>query len=191
MPPFWPKTVQNKILGKTIKIEQLGLRRGLWGHSFNLPYSLELIFDFSEKQILGDFQSFFLIPDTWYLIPDIWYLISWYLDIRISGHLDIWISGYLDIWISGFWWPSPLRTSVWCIPGRGLFFPGITRPWILDLIYVISGLFEIKKTRNLTRSWLHQVSARNDWYEPVWWQKGSPPHKKAYRPRFRQPRAIM
>ena len=66
--------------------KKLGLRRG---HSFNLPYSLELIFDFSEKPIWGVFHSFFLIPDIWYQIPDIW----------ISEHLDIWISGYLDIWI--------------------------------------------------------------------------------------------
>ena len=92
--------------------QQLGLRRGLWGHSFNLPYSLEFTFYFWEKPISGDFHLFFLIPDIWYLIPDIW----------ISGHLDIWISGYLDIWIFGFWSLSPLRTSVWCIPGRGLFF---------------------------------------------------------------------
>ena len=31
---------------KTIKIEQLGLRRGLRGHSFKSSYSLELILDF-------------------------------------------------------------------------------------------------------------------------------------------------
>ena len=98
---------------------KLSLRRDLWGHSFNLPYSLELIFDFLEKPIWWWFWLMF--SDTWYLISGIWYL--------ISGYPDIWTSGYLDIWIFGFWWPSPIRTSVWCIPGRGLFFPGITRPW--------------------------------------------------------------
>ena len=30
-----------------------GLRRGPMDHSFNLPYSLELIFDFWEKSLLG------------------------------------------------------------------------------------------------------------------------------------------
>ena len=39
--------------------KKVGLRRGQWGHSFNLPYSLELIFDFLEKQMLGDFHLFF------------------------------------------------------------------------------------------------------------------------------------
>ena len=34
---------------KTIKLEQLGLRRGLWGHSFKSSYSLELIIDFWKK----------------------------------------------------------------------------------------------------------------------------------------------
>ena len=33
--------------------QNLGLRRGPVGHSFNLPYSLELILDFSEKSFFG------------------------------------------------------------------------------------------------------------------------------------------
>ena len=32
---------------------KLGLRRGLWGHSFNSSYSLELNFDFAGKSLLG------------------------------------------------------------------------------------------------------------------------------------------
>ena len=51
---------------KTIKIEQLGLRRGLWGHSFKSSYSLELIFDFLEKSVFLAFVSFF-----WHLISGI------------------------------------------------------------------------------------------------------------------------
>ena len=106
MPPFWPKTVQNQIKKtKNINFEQLGLRRGLWGHSFKSSYSLELIFDFGKISFSG-FYVFFLVPDIWYLIPDIW--ISGYLDIWISGYLDIWISGYLDIWTSGTWIPGYL-----------------------------------------------------------------------------------
>ena len=31
-----------------------------------------------------------------------------------------------------------------------------------------------KKTRNLTRSWVHQFSARNVWYGPIWWQSELP-----------------
>ena len=82
---FGQKRAKVNFSKKTIKIEQLGLRRGLWGHSFKSSYSLELIFDFWEKSILGVF-FLFLVPDIWYLIPDIW----------ISGYLDIW---YLDTWI--------------------------------------------------------------------------------------------
>ena len=74
--------------------KKLGLRRGLWGHSFNLPYSLELSVEFLEKTCFLWFSLIFLIPDTWYLVSD-----TWYLDIRTSGHLDIWMSGYLDVWI--------------------------------------------------------------------------------------------
>ena len=72
--------------------KKLGLRRGLWGHSFNLPYSLELIFNFLEKSVSLAFMSLCLVPDIWYLIP------------------DIWISGYLDIWTSGIWIPGYLHT---------------------------------------------------------------------------------
>ena len=36
---------------KTIKIEQLGLRRSLWGHSFKSSYALELILDLGETYI--------------------------------------------------------------------------------------------------------------------------------------------
>ena len=115
--------------------KKLGLRRGPLDHSFNLPYSLEFIFDFWGKSYFSNFHVFFLIPDMWYLIPDIW----------ISGHLDIWISGYLDIWIFGFWWPSPLRTSAWCIPGRGLFFSRIARPWIFGPHFCDFWIFWNKK----------------------------------------------
>ena len=75
---------------------KLGLRRGPMDHSFNLPYSLELMFDFLGKSLFFDFHVIFLIPDIWYLIPDIW--ISGYLDIwyLVSGYLDTWIPGYLD-----------------------------------------------------------------------------------------------
>ena len=138
---FFRKQPQNK---------QLGLRRGLWGHSFNLPYSLELVFDFLEKPIWNNFHSFILIPDTWYLISGIWYLISGYPDIWTSGYLDIWISGYLDIWIFGLWWSSPLRTSVWCIPGRGFFFPGMTCPWFVGPLLGDFCIFWNQKRRRIS-----------------------------------------
>ena len=102
MPPFWTKTVQNLIFRKTFKIEQLGLRRGLWGHSFKSSYSLELIFDFLEKSFFLAFMYFCLVPDIWYPIPGIG--ISGYLDIC---YLDTWISGHL---VSGYlaWIPDTL-----------------------------------------------------------------------------------
>ena len=68
MPPFWPKTFQNQIFKKNIKLAQLGLRRGLWGHSFKSSYSLELILDFRGKSVFCVFYVFFLIPEI--LIPN-------------------------------------------------------------------------------------------------------------------------
>ena len=70
---------------------KLGLRRGPVDHSFNLPYSLELVFGLLGKIQFFYFYVIFLIPDIWYLIPDIW----------ISGYL---VSGYLDTWIPDTWW---------------------------------------------------------------------------------------
>ena len=99
------------------------------------------------------FSIIFLIPDTWYLVSD-----TWYLDIRTSGHLDIWISGYLDIWTL-----VTILTPDFCVvhSWQGPFFSRnntslkcwTSFKWFLDFL-------KSKKTRNLTRSWLHQVSAR-------------------------------
>ena len=37
----------------------------------------------------------------------------------------------------------------------------------------VSDFLNSKTTRNLTRSWVDQFSARNVWYGPIWWQTGS------------------
>ena len=56
--------IQNEKNAKINDNTKLGLRRSLWGHSFNLPYSLELIFEFWEKPNLNDFRLFLRIPDN-------------------------------------------------------------------------------------------------------------------------------
>ncbi len=56
---FGPKLSKIELSPQKIKIEQLGLRRGLWGHSFKSSYSLELILDFLEKNVFWFVTSFF------------------------------------------------------------------------------------------------------------------------------------
>jgi len=58
---FCQKQPEITFSKKSIKIEQLGLRRGLWGHSFKSSYSLELIFDFLEKSV---FLAFYIFSGT-------------------------------------------------------------------------------------------------------------------------------
>ena len=95
------------------KNQNRGVRRGWLGHSFNLPYSLELFLDFWKK------SSF-------------------------DQNLD-WI---LMDWPSGG--ASPLRTTVCRLPGRGLFFSRITRPWNFRPRLGDFRIFWIKKRRGIS-----------------------------------------
>ena len=56
---FLVKNGPKSTFKKTFKIEQLGLRRGVWCHSFKSSYSLELILDFREQYFWGFVTSFF------------------------------------------------------------------------------------------------------------------------------------
>ena len=92
----------------------------------------------------------------------------------------------------------------------------LSRFWPVDMLFrkntflellisfrTFSDLLNSKRMRNLTRSRVHQFSARNVSYGPIWWQKGilyqvpgiryilelkchavihSPPHRQAVRP---------
>ena len=55
---IWRKTHFSKSILKNNNSHKPGLRRGLLDHSFNLPYSLELIFHISEKIIWGMLHLF-------------------------------------------------------------------------------------------------------------------------------------
>ena len=94
---------------KTIQIEQLGLRRGLWGHSFKSSYSLELILDFLEKKNCCVFYVFFLVPDTWHLKS--WYLIPL---IKIHGGEAKYMVGkpYM-VGSPHTWWPGQPAGQLW------------------------------------------------------------------------------
>ena len=75
-------------------------------------------------------------------------------------------------WPSGGCFPTPddcLQAS-WQGP---FFFQNNTSLELLTPFLWFSDLLNSKKTRNLTRSRVDQFSARDVWYGPIWWQKGS------------------
>ena len=71
---------------------------------------------------------------------------------------------------------KPIRTTTrGCLAGALFVFPQNTSLDFGDVFCWFHGFLEMKKTRNVIWRRVHQFSARNVWYEPIWWQKGSLP----------------
>ena len=110
---------------------------------------IQFVFEFASSEAFNK-------TVTWKFILNVLHPGLWQIRFGILRFLGFWDLGMLikpnsvrQSALSRFWPAGVFLSQAKHVPG------------ILELIYVISGLLEFNKTRNLAISWVHQFSARN------------------------------